>query len=404
MSFSYSAVRSNAKVTLPSVESWSIQGNTSILKEPKKSVTVPKRDKVGDLNDIRQTMDTYAKERLYQNEVISVFPKQVNPAGGTRMQNIEGGTQASLPIKIADNGAVRFSVTAPRDQLPLSRASRYHTKLIINNQKKNFDGRTVCVNAMNNRAINKNYTPSSVKPTASYSTVKSYDKGFEVKRVIQNPFHARAFSVNDFKHVVNKDYEKVNTGIDGNYSVKKASAANQSSYKSNFESDDIRMERNVRDAANVKMNTRKMLNTNHRGGAEENDHIEGRIKVVHNIELHGRKQQRRDDSARPTEVIRLSEGPNVVNAQLNRRENRGIEQNSDTNVIMKEAPKASATLQNVRKMNVQVDNTVENFERQLNVEEYRGDRTMCAGRMTGRAHMNVGLCDKKSKLLANLNN
>ena len=147
-----------------------------------------------------------------------------------------------------------------------------------------------------------------------------------------------------------------------------------------------------------------MYNKQERNGAEESDHIGGKLKITHNINLRGRKQQRRDDGAKPTEVIRLSEGPNVVNAQLNRRENRGIEQNSDTNTRMKQAPKASATLQNVRKMNVQVDNTVENFERQLNVEEYRGDRTMCAGRSAGRAHMDYGLCDKKSKLLANLNN
>ena len=298
---------------------------------------------------------------------------------------------------------LRFSVTAPRDQLPLSRASRNQTKMIINNQKKNFDGRTVCMKADNNRAINKNYTHSKVNPTASYSSITHYDKNFEVKRVIEDPFHAQAFSVNDFKYVVNKEYEKVNSGIDGNYYVTKATVTNQSNYKSDFESDNS-MKMNVRDAQNVDMRTQKMFSVQERNQATESDHIEGRLKKGHNIKVKAGKQQRLNDGARPTEVIRLSQGPNVVNAHLNHRENRGVEQNSDTNTRMKEAPKASATLQNVRKMNVQVDNTVENFERQLNVEEYRGDRTMCAGRMSGRAHMDYGLCDKKSKLLANLNN
>ena len=218
MSFSYSALKSHAKVTLPSVESWSINGNDSIMKDPPKSLTIPKRDKVGDMNDIRSTMNTYVDDRLYDGEVLQVYPRGVNPVGGTRIQNIDGGTQATLPIKVADKGAFRFELTAPRNNLPLSRASRKQTQMIINQQAKNSDGRKICVNADNSKAINKAYRATNIKPSAVYSRHKNFNKDYEVKKVIENPFHVNAFASNVPTYTRTNYHDRVNTGVDGNYS------------------------------------------------------------------------------------------------------------------------------------------------------------------------------------------
>ena len=55
MSLSYSAITNHGKITLPSIESWST--NMSILKDPPKSITTRRINKVGQTSDITSMID-----------------------------------------------------------------------------------------------------------------------------------------------------------------------------------------------------------------------------------------------------------------------------------------------------------------------------------------------------------
>ena len=78
--------------------------------------------------------------------------------------------------------------------------------------------------------------------------------------------------------------------------------------------------------------------------------------------------------------------------------------NGDTVKLSNNIPITSVIAPNTNKMNVQVENVVRNKPKELTIENYSGDRSMCAMPNGARAHMGYTLCDKKSKLLANLNN
>jgi hypothetical protein len=276
--FSYSALKSYGKATLPSVESWSIGGNPEILRDPPKSLTIPKKDKVGDLNDIRETMNTYTKDRLYQNEVIKVFPRGVNPMGGTRIQNTDGGTQASLPIKVTNQGAVRFNLKAPVDNLPLSRAARSDYSLKINSDLSKIGTERVCPDARNSKAINRAYTHTKINPSAVYSIDKIYDRNFEVKRVIENPFHADAFSSNNFERAENVKFDRIKSGVNTQYKQKMAAPITRGDHKQSYEGDTSMKHNVLKDAIKVNVNVFKKLDNGQYVGVQESDKIVGHFK------------------------------------------------------------------------------------------------------------------------------
>lgn len=117
MSISYSGIRGmSEKYTLQDVEGWN--GSMNIIKEPKKGIVVPRRDKVGFNSDLTQEIeDSYSRI----HEVINVYPRGVNLAVGVQFNNTDGGKQAYLPFRIMKDGAFRPPIQTQMDLLPLSR-------------------------------------------------------------------------------------------------------------------------------------------------------------------------------------------------------------------------------------------------------------------------------------------
>jgi len=118
--------------TLPSVEGWG--SNANILRDPPKSITTRRIDKVGQNVDITELVDD-SGDRI--NEGIMVFARGVNPMVSVSYDNnsnnagISGNptstssqTQARLPYPAFDNGAFRPPIMTQRDLLPLSRLPR----------------------------------------------------------------------------------------------------------------------------------------------------------------------------------------------------------------------------------------------------------------------------------------
>lgn len=119
-------------VTLPSVEQWGT--NTNILRDPPKSITTRRIDKVFENTDINDLVDD-SGDRI--NDGINVYARGVNPMVSISYDNnsnnagISGNptstsnrTQARLPYPIMEGGAFRPPVYTQRDLLPLSRLPR----------------------------------------------------------------------------------------------------------------------------------------------------------------------------------------------------------------------------------------------------------------------------------------
>jgi hypothetical protein len=136
MAISYSGIVGYGKASLPSVESWGT--NNNILKDPPKSITTRRRDKVGSNSSITEDIDM-SGDRVA--EAILAYPRGVNPmvgvsyngqgnAGiGTGQALFTLGRQAKLPYPVMKDGAFRPPLLAPVDLLPLSRMPRNLTKI-----------------------------------------------------------------------------------------------------------------------------------------------------------------------------------------------------------------------------------------------------------------------------------
>ena len=70
---SYSSITNRGKVTLPSVDSW---GNLNIMRDPPKSITMRRIDKVGSDSTITKMQD----ESDRSSECILRFARGVNPS------------------------------------------------------------------------------------------------------------------------------------------------------------------------------------------------------------------------------------------------------------------------------------------------------------------------------------
>ncbi len=119
-------------LTLGSVEGWGTDMN--ILRDPPKSITTRRIDRVGDTSDITQTIDV-SSDRV--TDSINLYARGVNPmvsvsygnygTNGGRVGDItqtSGRAQPRLPYPIMEGGAFRPPVRGPRDLLPLSRLPR----------------------------------------------------------------------------------------------------------------------------------------------------------------------------------------------------------------------------------------------------------------------------------------
>lgn len=116
-------------VTLPSIESWST--NMNILRDPPKSITTRRIDKVYENNDITNLVDE-SGDRVCDG--INVYARGVNPMVSVSYDNnsnnagisstLTNRTQARLPYPAFENGSFRPPLLTQRDLLPLSRLPR----------------------------------------------------------------------------------------------------------------------------------------------------------------------------------------------------------------------------------------------------------------------------------------
>lgn len=156
MALTYSGIVGyKGKTILPSVESWST--NNNILRDPPRSITTRRIDKVSDNSFLTQEIEGSA-DRIAEN--ILAYPRGVNPMVGVSFGNygsnggiglgqalLYRGQQSKLPYRIADRGAFRPPILTPVDLLPLSRMPRRITKInpIISNP--DFTRRVSCKEA-----------------------------------------------------------------------------------------------------------------------------------------------------------------------------------------------------------------------------------------------------------------
>ena len=93
---SYSGLVNHGKITLPSVGSWGT--NMNILRDPPKSITTRRIDRVGDTNYHTETIDD-SGGRI--NEAIQVYARGVNPFVSVSYNNNgnNGGQQSGGMIE-----------------------------------------------------------------------------------------------------------------------------------------------------------------------------------------------------------------------------------------------------------------------------------------------------------------
>ena len=194
MSISYSAITNRGKVNLPSVDAWG--KNINILRDPPKSITTRKKNRVGSSSSITETIDESGNRAC---EAILQFARGVNPSvsvsydnngnnsgrSGSNLQ-VGGQTQAFLPYTVAKDGAFRPPIVTQEQLYPLSRLPRLPTKAstqpgFVDYSKKVFN----CGTAKETKQVKNDLLKTSVRPTGYYKIETPQSKPFEVKYVIQ---------------------------------------------------------------------------------------------------------------------------------------------------------------------------------------------------------------------------
>jgi hypothetical protein len=239
MSISYSAITNNGKVTLPSVDTWGT--NMNILKDPPKSISTRRIDKVGQTSSITEMIDESENRAA---ECILPFARGVNPSVSVSYSNssnnggqLTGGfnsgegrgfnysTNASLPYKVGE--AFRPPVLTQYDTLPLSRLPRIWTTAFSKPGFSDFSKKMyTCGTAKETKEVKDTLLKTSVKPTAVYNIKNTPTAApFEVKYVIQplrNKSYTTSLKSTDItsRDVINPtkniNYDKINTSAISN--------------------------------------------------------------------------------------------------------------------------------------------------------------------------------------------
>lgn len=129
---SYSGLTNHGKVNLPSVQGWGT--NMNILRDPPKSITTRRIDKVGDTIMLDQQVQESGDRAA---ECIRVYPRGSNVMVGVSydnygrnggigagQQSLYKGQQSKMPYRVNNEGAYRPPILTQKDLLPLSRLPR----------------------------------------------------------------------------------------------------------------------------------------------------------------------------------------------------------------------------------------------------------------------------------------
>lgn len=196
MPISYSGIINYGKATLPSVESWGT--NNNILRDPPRSITTRRTDKVFDTAMIDQEIQESGNRVA---ESIRVYPRGANVMVGVSFNNsnsvgtrgnIVGSQQAKLPYRIMRDGAFRPPILRPVNLLPLSRLPRNVTTIDPVAYTTDFKRKIVCPGTAENYRSVKNTT---LQVNTNTAKVKNIQRPVEVavgQNIVQNKLHTDA--------------------------------------------------------------------------------------------------------------------------------------------------------------------------------------------------------------------
>jgi len=188
---SYSGLTNYGSVTLPSVDTWGTDMN--ILRDPPRSITTRRIDKVGETSDITAMIDDSGNRSC---EAIQVYARGVNPsvsvsysnygnnggqgqAGGLTGLNapIAGaGRQAKLPFSVMKDGAFRPPVRTQFDLMPLSRIPRIWTSAYSQPGFADYSKKMrTCGTAAETKEVFDTTLTACARPTAVYKIEKPHE-------------------------------------------------------------------------------------------------------------------------------------------------------------------------------------------------------------------------------------
>lgn len=211
---SYSALTNYGKVTLPSVEMG--LGSMNVLRDPPKSITTRRIDKVGQTSSLLDLVDESDDRSC---EYITKYPRGINPMVGVSYggDGTNNGGQYSGQIVPTINrtayppyslGVNGFNFRPPvlrKEQLtPLSRQPRPWTYNFTSKDFPDFSKKLRCVQPNNkSKEIKKESLKVNIRPTSVYRIEKPLKEPFEVKYVIKNPIKVNANSGYRTQEIIN---------------------------------------------------------------------------------------------------------------------------------------------------------------------------------------------------------
>lgn len=172
--------------TLPSVEDWGT--NMNILRDPPKSITTRKIDKVGMNANLTQEIDDSGDRA---GEFIRVYARGVNPMVSVSYNNNGGNAygagnvggssraQAFLPYRVAVDGAFRAPVMTGRDLLALSRQPRNWTSSFTMPTFADYSKKMMCPDKL--KEVKDAIQHVSVRPNEVYNIRTPLKETYDVK-------------------------------------------------------------------------------------------------------------------------------------------------------------------------------------------------------------------------------
>jgi len=228
MSISYSVVNGNRKVTLPSVDSWG--SNLNIIKDPPKSITTRKIDKVSETQRVSKMIEQSIEDRYADS--VQEYPRGINPSvsvsygnygnnGGKLMhigksdgrnnsescQVSHGNVMPKYAYRIDLDGDFRTPVYTEAQLAPLSRLPRNVTNVNTNLDAASWVDRGTCDESQYNRCVRPDILNTSVAATSTYNlgTEREYNVG-NVKSAIVNDMRNKEAYTQKRMHVQNNTY------------------------------------------------------------------------------------------------------------------------------------------------------------------------------------------------------
>lgn len=215
MAISYHGIIGNKeRVSLGSAENW--KTNNNIIKDPPKSITTRRIDKVnadGSLNE----MMYHTSDRLSEN--LNVFARGVNPMVSVEYGNRNGGSVGApgkMPYRIMNAGAFRAPQLRIEQLLPLSRQPRNVTIALTNKGLIDYTKTNMCqaTKAPETYRQIKESVKTFVAPTKTMSIQTPTKEHFVLNYVNENPL---------IQNVSSKKVAKSNIQIVNRQNVKEAS-------------------------------------------------------------------------------------------------------------------------------------------------------------------------------------